>query len=65
MQMLKMKGPSSAIDQYVIKEHQYKISQMRPEQIIHGHLEGGEGIGKSERHYLSVCGTQSCVHLLL
>ena len=50
MQMLKMKGLSSAIDQYIIKEHQYKLSQMGPEQIIHGRLEVRGGIGKSERH---------------
>ena len=70
MQMLKMQGSGSAIDQYIIKEHQYKLSQIRPEQIIHGHLEDGGDIGKSERHYsklsvLSVCETQSFVRFLL
>lgn len=49
--MINMRGPISAIDEYVVKENQDKFAKEFSEQSINCCLESRRGICESERHY--------------
>ena len=49
--MLQVLLPSAAVDNNIIKEDQYKISQITMEDVVHARLESCWGIGQSKGHY--------------
>ena len=49
--MLQVLLPSADVDNNIIKEDQYKISQMTMEDVVHLRLESFWGIGQSKGHH--------------
>lgn len=49
-QVLKVSAPRRAIYQYIVKEHQHKLPEEGPENVILDCLKGGWCVGDTKRH---------------
>lgn len=62
--MFQVSKKGRVVDEYIVEENNHKLSQEWPEEVIHGFLESGYGIGQAEGHYreliMTVVGVECC-----